>query len=319
MLERYFAEHLPRIDATIAREIGKLTPLVHPLARHILQSGGKRLRPILCILVAQSFGYKGTDIYPLATALELIHSATLLHDDILDQAELRRGKKAAHLLFGVTRTILTGDVLLALANKVVTSYQNVALLECISEAIFQTAVGEILEIEKMDQDELTEDEYLEIVVGKTGRLLEACCQAGAMVAGQDGQGLEAARLFGLNLGIAFQLVDDALDYDSSRETMGKPVGGDLREGKITLPLIFYLRELPENEQQRLRLAIKNGLDVNTEQKILQDINQMGLAALARKKALTFLNIAREKLSLFPSSRYQEILSQVLDFIADRRY
>ena len=209
-LRDYIHASLPKIDDCLEREVEALNPVVRPVARHVLQAGGKRFRPLLCMLTAQGLGYRDDGILPLASALELIHSATLLHDDVLDKAEQRRGQQAAHLKYGVTETILAGDALLALANRIVTGFGNVELVACISEAIYRTATGEILEIQRMRQPNLTLDEYLEIIVGKTGYLIQTACQSGAILAGSSQQ-LDAARTFGLNLGIAFQLVDDALD------------------------------------------------------------------------------------------------------------
>ena len=241
-LYEFFQVHRPHIEDSLRAICSDLNPLVQPVAEHILSGGGKRLRPALCLLtyqVLRSDEATRLDLYPLAAALELIHSATLLHDDILDNAAMRRGQPAAHLLFGTSATLLAGDALLAKANKVVTGYNDLSLMSCISEAIYQTATGEILEIERMKQPDLSREEYLEIIVGKTGFLLQTCCQSGAIMAGCNEKQVEAAKRFGLNMGIAFQLVDDAMDYAACPSQSGKPLGGDLREGKLTLPLIFF--------------------------------------------------------------------------------
>jgi len=319
-LREYFQGVLPRIDACLNEEIEALNPVVRPVAAHILQAGGKRFRPLLCILTAEGLGYRGEGILPLASSLELIHSATLLHDDVLDKAEQRRGRTAAHLAYGVTETILAGDALLALANRIVTDYGRVELVSCVSEAIYQTATGEIMEIQRMRQPSLTLQEYLEIIVGKTGYLIQTACQSGAILAGCSPKQLEAARTFGLNLGIAFQLVDDALDYASGDNATGKPLGGDLREGKLTMPLIFFLQTLRDGRKRDLLAKIKDRQLTDDEQGwILQRIHDLELCQKTRNHAQSYLERSAAALASFPESAERDLLNQVLDYIKDREH
>jgi octaprenyl-diphosphate synthase len=245
-----FLKELPVINAAIGREIDALPALVRPVAAHVMDAGGKRLRPMLTILFARALGFRGENLHTLASSLEFLHSATLMHDDILDNADLRRGKPAAHTLFGITPTVLAGDVLLALANEIVARTGNPALTSCISQAIMQTATGEIMEIAAIRKADISRGEYIEIITGKTAYLIQSACEFGVIAAEGSGRAREGARTFGLNLGIAFQLVDDALDYTSRADTSGKPLGGDLREGKFTLPLLLYLQSLPEEQRAR---------------------------------------------------------------------
>ncbi|MFW5899723.1 MAG: polyprenyl synthetase family protein [Desulfovermiculus sp.] len=320
LLNDFFQLHLPHIENSLRTICSGLSPVVQPVAEHIMGGGGKRLRPILCLLTYQALQQEDdrTDLYPLAAALELIHSATLLHDDILDNAVLRRGQSSAHLLFGTSSTLLAGDALLAKANKVVTEYNNLPLMACISEAIYQTATGEILEIERMKQPDLSREEYLEIIVGKTGFLLQTCCQSGAIMAGCDHEQEEAAKSFGLNMGIAFQVVDDALDYAAAPSLSGKPLGGDLREGKLTLPLIFFLNQLDLETKRRILVKIKeNSLRQEEQEWILRRIQEDGLSQKARREADSFLHAARESLAQFPAREERDLLFQALDFIRDR--
>ena len=319
-LNEFFQEHIPHIEASLRSICSGLSPVVQPVAEHIMSGGGKRLRPALFLLTYQALHNDRSvhHLYPLAAALELIHSATLLHDDILDNAALRRGQSSAHLLFGTSATLLAGDALLAKANKVVTEYNSLPLMACISEAIYQTATGEILEIERMKQPDLSRDEYLEIIVGKTGYLLQTCCQSGAIMAGCRTEQEEAAKGFGLNMGIAFQLVDDALDYAAAPAQSGKPMGGDLREGKLTLPLIFFLEQLDPQAKARVLTRIKeNDLSAGEQEWILSQIQEQGLSQKARKEADAFLHSARQALGAFPPRPEREFLSQALDFIRDR--
>ncbi len=321
-LQDYFQNRLPRIEACLEAQVKTMNSMVYPVASHILQAGGKRLRPMLCLLTARTLDscLEEEGLYPLACALELVHSATLLHDDVLDNAEMRRGRDAAHLRFGVTETILAGDALLALANQIVTSYQSVPLVSCISQAIYETASGEILEIQKMKQPSLSCGEYLEIVRGKTGCLIQTACQSGAIMGRAQDSMKKAAGDFGLNLGIAFQLVDDALDYAASSSHLGKPLGGDLREGKLTLPLIYFLQEMEAGKRQELLLKIKDRrLSSQEHTWIVEQIQDRRLGHRTREVAGSYLSSARRALSALPPGEEHSLLHQMLEFIQSRQH
>ncbi len=319
-LQSYFQEQLPRIEENLSKQIGALNPIVLPVAEHILKSGGKRFRPLLCILTAQALGYQEENIYPLACALEMIHSATLLHDDVLDNAEYRRGQKAAHLKFGISETILAGDALLSMANKIVCDYKNISLMSNISEAIHQTATGEILEIQQMKQPNMTLQEYLDIIIGKTGYLIQTCCLSGAILAGSDQGVQEIAKTFGLNLGIAFQLVDDALDYSAGSNHTGKTLGGDLREGKLTLPLIFFLQTLKDNLAKELILKIKEKkLSTDERNWIFSQIDRLQLIQKTRNQAQEYLHGAQQAVYKFPPRKERDLLLEILSYIKHRQH
>lgn len=317
-LYAYFQSQLPQVEQSLQEQLQTLNPTVRPVATHILQGGGKRLRPILCVLMAEVLGSSREDIYSLASALELIHSATLLHDDVLDKAQFRRGSPATHEVFGVTQTILAGDALLALANKVVTGFCSVELVSCISEAIYHTAVGEILEIQRMQQPSLSWVEYLEIIKGKTGYLIQSSCLSGAILAGADPAQREAAASFGFNLGVAFQLVDDALDYSLSSKQAGKPLGGDLREGKLTLPLILFLEDLDPKQREGLLVRIKEQeLSVLEQDWILEQVREKGLDSKTRQKAGYYLHKAKEAALNLPQGACSSLLLDMVSYIQQR--
>jgi octaprenyl-diphosphate synthase len=306
------SREVPAINSYLEEQADTLSPLVQPVVRHVLLAGGKRLRPLLTILVARALGHRGDDGYPLACSLEFLHSATLLHDDIVDGATLRRGRESAHMRFGATHTILAGDVLLALANRTVAEYDNPELTRILSEALLQTATGEILEIAHLRDVDLPLNTYLSIITGKTAYLLQAACHCGAVLAGAGETLCEAARNLGVNCGIAFQLVDDALDYTSPATVSGKPTGGDLKEGKVTLPLILYLSELPFDARRRL------AEDFRQDQLSAEDIEYLrgnivagGHAEKTREMAATYLEKAQAALALFPPSPEAELIGQVL--------
>jgi octaprenyl-diphosphate synthase len=313
-----FLKELPAINDAIAGEIDALHPLVRPVAAHVMDAGGKRLRPMLTILFARALDFRGDDLHTLASALEFLHSATLMHDDILDNAEMRRGKPAAHMQFGLTPTILAGDVLLALANEIVARAGNTDLTSCISRAIMQTASGEIMEIAAVRNAGISRAEYIEIITGKTAYLIQSACEFGVIAAGASERQREAARSFGLNLGIAFQLVDDALDYTSGADTSGKPLGGDLREGKFTLPLLLYLESLPEEERaDTIRELTDADLHPERQDRIITAISTSGFAGRTRDEAKSYLALASQALDVLPVCPEKHLLGAMIDFVLTR--
>lgn len=313
-----FLKELPAINAAIQHEIDLLPALVRPVADHVVNAGGKRLRPMLTILFARALGFTGENLHTLAGSLEFLHSATLMHDDIVDNAELRRGRPAAHTIFGLTPTILAGDVLLALANEIVSRSNNPALTNCISKAIMHTATGEIMEIAAIRNARISRQEYIEIITGKTAYLIQAACEFGALAARASERARAHAALFGLNLGIAFQLVDDALDYTSSAATSGKPLGGDLREGKYTLPLLLYLEQLPDNERTLLHTELADPhVPATRQEAIIADIVRCNCAQQTRTAAHHYLELAKEALAVLPSCSEKTLLAAMIDFVLNR--
>jgi len=313
-----FAKELPTVNAAIDREISSLPELIRPVASHVMEAGGKRLRPMLTILFARALHFRGENLHTLASALEFLHSATLMHDDILDNADLRRGRPAAHTLFGLTPTILAGDVLLALANEIVARSGNPALTSCIAKALMQTASGEVMEIAAIRKADLSMDEYLTIITGKTAYLIQSACEFGAIAAGGSERQRAAAAAFGLNLGIAFQLVDDALDYTAHANTSGKPLGGDLREGKFTLPLLMYLDSLPDTVRRNIAQELTDAaLSRDRQDRIIADIASQGFAEKTRDAAKSYLELASQALAVLPANQEKTLLCAMIDFVLTR--
>jgi len=313
-----FLKELPAINAAIQKEIDALPALVRPVANHVMDAGGKRLRPMLTVLFARALNFRGDNLHTLASSLEFLHSATLMHDDILDNADLRRGRPAAHTRFGITPTILAGDALLALANEIVARTGMPALTACISQAIIQTATGEIMEIAAIRKADITRAEYIEIITGKTAYLIQSSCEFGAIAADAADRTRTAARDFGLNLGIAFQLVDDALDYTSSAETSGKPLGGDLREGKFTLPLLMYLESLPGEQRSIVAAQLADAdLPAARQDEIIAEIVGRGFAEKTRDAAKSYLALASQALSVLPECPEKQLLGAMIDFVLTR--
>ena len=314
----YLEVEQPRINAVLDSETEMLDELVRPVLRHVLKAGGKRLRPLLTLLTARGLGYTGEDIYLRACSLEFLHSATLLHDDILDGAALRRGFPATHLVFGQTQAILAGDVLLALGNKLMAESGDPRLTACISEAIMHTALGEIAEIAHIRDATLDFEGYLAIITGKTAYLIQAACMCGALLAKAGATIEQAAADFGLNLGIAFQLVDDALDYASTAESVGKPVGADLREGKLTLPLLHYLQATDQPERDDLAHKIKTSELTDADiTALVRRVQTMGADRQTRELAGRYLAKAAAGLDLFPDSQEKALLSQMIQYVLTR--
>lgn len=309
----YLQKEIKQINNTLEKVVSRLSPSVKPIARHVIFAGGKRLRPVLCILFARLLGSRDSDIHFPACAMELLHAASLLHDDVLDAADLRRGRYSAHLVYGSREAILTGDGLLALANELVANCGDPRIVACLSEAALHTVSGEMEEMDRLWDFSLTVDEYLEIIAGKTASLIAASCKVGVLLAdnevGVEKVMFEVAAGFGLNLGIAFQLVDDAIDFTTLEASSGKPRGGDLREGKITLPLIYYLRCLAENGKDEEALAI---LDLYREddlarERLRETIVLQGHVDATLNRASEYIRTALGHLDRFSESLEKEIL------------
>ena len=246
-LRTFIEQEHPRINAALAEAAAELPVSIMPIAQYAMGNGGKRLRPLLTVLVARLLGYADNDIYPLAAAMEMFHVATLLHDDVMDNAEMRRGSTATHKVFGVTETILAGDALLAKGNQIVAGFGDPRLTAATSDAIAQTANGEILEIANQGKNAPDLLIYNQIIAGKTAWMIRTSCNIGALRANGTPEQVAGATDYGFNLGMAFQIVDDALDFAPSSLT-GKPEGGDVREGKLTPPIFFYANSLAPAER-----------------------------------------------------------------------
>ncbi len=317
-LKARLAHELPHIEKALAQACAALPASVRPTAEHIFSAGGKRLRPFLTIITARLLGYAEDDIYSLAVTMEMLHAATLLHDDVLDDAVTRRGQAAAHTLFGTASTILAGDALLAAANTLVASFDDVRLCRCFSDATMQTASGEILEIQYMRRVDQDASVYDAIVLGKTAWLLRASCLLGALKASVSQEVLKSVAAYGQALGMAFQLVDDALDFAPEAVT-GKPTGGDILEGKLTPPIRLYRAQLAEAERVRFDAAFTQGTFTKDDAAYMgAEICRLGLDVKTRDMASKALNEAREALQTLPQGEEQIILQQMTDFVQNRQ-
>jgi octaprenyl-diphosphate synthase len=314
------AADMDRVNAAILARTGSEVTMIPEVANHLINSGGKRLRPILTVAMARLAGYAGEGHVKLAAAVEFMHTATLLHDDVVDESEMRRGKLAARMLWGNEASVLVGDFLLGQAFKMMVEVGSLRALEILSSAAAVIAEGEVMQLAAAKNTTTTEDEYLAVIRAKTAELFAAACEVGPVLAGRPKEDVAACRSFGMNLGIAFQLVDDALDYGGKSAKLGKNVGDDFREGKITLPVVLSFRRGSEGERAFWRRTLEQGDAAEKDLEVA-----LGLMAKHRaledtiKRARHYGAIARDALALFPDSIMKAALEETVEFCIARAH
>ena len=314
------APAMERVNTLILSRVGSDVMLIPEIARHLINSGGKRLRPMLTLATASMSGYAGEGDTRLAAAVEFMHTATLLHDDVVDGSEMRRGRLAARMLWGNEASVLVGDFLLGQAFKMMVEVGSLQALDVLSTAAAVIAEGEVMQLAAAKNTETTEDEYLAVVRAKTAALFAAACEVGPIIAGRPKAEQAACRSYGANLGIAFQLVDDALDYGGMSAKLGKKVGDDFREGKITLPVVLAFRRGSEADRAFWRAALEKGEtgDAALEQAI-------GIMRKHRtiedtiERARHYGAMARDALALFPDGAMKAAMLETVDFCIARSH
>jgi octaprenyl-diphosphate synthase len=309
---------MERVNATILSRTGSDVTMIPEVANHLIASGGKRLRPMLTLAMAQLSGYAADGHIKLAAAVEFMHTATLLHDDVVDESEMRRGKMAARILWGNEASVLVGDFLLGQAFKMMVEVGSLRALEILSSAAAVIAEGEVMQLAAAKNTATTEDEYVAVIRAKTAELFAAACEVGPAIATRPRAEQAACRSFGMNLGIAFQLVDDALDYGGKAAKLGKNVGDDFREGKVTLPVVLAFRRGSEAERGFWRRAIEQGEidDGDLERAVALMVKHRALDdTIAR--ARHYGAIANDALALFPDSPIKAALAETVDFCVAR--
>lgn len=310
---------LSEIETALETNLDPYLDLVRDTAGHLLFSGGKRLRPLLTVVSARICGCDKVQNNRFATIFEYLHAATLLHDDLVDGAALRRGKPAAHRLFGNETAVLTGDFLLARALSIAADTQDIEVIRIISSITEQMSQGEIQQLDNKGRIDLSEAEYMEVIRRKTAVLIEGACHVGALVARGTTPEKNALKNFGSRIGLAFQMVDDLLDYTSDATALGKPVGTDLKEGKLTLPVIVSLKTADNKDRSRMLDIIQNGsfsdADFN-EFTIL--LNRYGGISYTRQRAAEFVSEAKSALSVFAPSLDRELLNLIAEYALLRK-
>jgi octaprenyl-diphosphate synthase len=292
--------------------------LIPRLAHHLIQSGGKRLRPMLTIASARLCGYRGDGHVRLAAAVEFMHTATLLHDDVVDESDYRRGKASARLVWGNQASVLVGDFLLGQAFRMMVDVGSLSALKILANAAAVIAEGEVMQLAAAKNTATTEDEYLSIINAKTAALFSAATEVGATIANRPAEEHTALKSYGRNLGIAFQLVDDALDYGGDSSNLGKAVGDDFREGKITLPVILCFRRGGDTERQFWRRTLAEGkIEQGDLEQAIRLMKKHRAIDATLERARHYGAIARDALAIFKSDRHTRALTDLISFCVNR--
>jgi octaprenyl-diphosphate synthase len=312
------AVDMEAVDAVIRRQLNSDVPLVNQIAEYIIGAGGKRIRPLLLLLTANAYGYRGTYHHDLAAVVEFIHTATLLHDDVVDESALRRGRKTANAMFGNAASVLVGDFVYSRAFQMMVNVDNIEVMRILADATNVIAEGEVLQLLNMHDPDVTEERYLQVIRSKTAKLFEAAAQLGALLAGAPAADIEAAAEYGRSLGTAFQLIDDVLDYSGNADDIGKNVGDDLREGKPTLPLIYLMRHGTAQQRELVRHCIEAG-DEQRFADILDAITNSGALDYTRHEAKKATQRAAAAMHATPDSKFKDSLLQLCAFAVDRNH
>lgn len=308
---------MQRVDHVIGERLSTDVPLVREVAQYIISAGGKRLRPALLLLVSGALGCENPDRHTLAAVVEFIHTATLLHDDVVDESTLRRGRETANERFGNAASVLVGDFLYSRAFQMMVDVNQMRVMQVLSEATNVIAEGEVLQLMNMHDASLDEAAYLRVIRSKTAKLFEASARLAPILAGAPVEVEELCATYGQALGTAFQVIDDVLDYEGDAELLGKNLGDDLREGKVTLPVICALRHGTEAQNALIRQAIEHG-DVAHLDEILNIIRQTGALDMARQSAMAEAQRAIDAAQQLPANQYREALLQLAAGLQERR-
>ncbi len=320
-LDRIFKSYEPelRVVEQRIRDLFKSPVFSIPLiGKYLLDGGGKRLRPLILILSSELANYKGDARLTLAGIVESIHTASLLHDDVIDGADKRRGKAPAHSIWGNQIVILVGDFLYANALRVAVLQKSQRIMDTLSEATTRMTEGEILQLVKTGDPDIGEDDYLDIISAKTGALISAACKIGAILGSLPEEKENALQRFGMKTGVAFQMADDILDYMADEGELGKRLGKDLKEGKITLPLIHLLKAAPNEEREEVKGILKDGFKKSGLKKILRLFKKYNTIESSLKKAHDLIADAKSELALFPEVPAREALGSIADYTLRRR-
>ena len=317
-IQSYISDDMQAVDAVIRSSLQSEVPLINTIGEHIIGGGGKRLRPALVLLSSGMFGSINTQHYQLAAIIEFIHTATLLHDDVVDESDKRRGKSTANHIFGNAASVLVGDFLYSRAFQMMVKLQNMRVMEVLSQATNTIAEGEVLQLLNVHNAEISEQEYLKVIHYKTAKLFEAAARLGAVMNNRNDQDEQALATYGMHLGTAFQLVDDVLDFSGDAEKIGKNLGDDLSEGKPTLPLLYAMHQSAPKQANIIRSAIQHGG--------LEDMPAVLAAVKATNASEYVLNLARNEaqsacvaIAPFADSAYKNALLELAEFAVKRNH
>ena len=309
---------LAAVDSRILANLDSKAPLIRETGEYLIQQGGKRLRPLLALLAARALGYQGRSHVEVAVIIEFIHTATLLHDDVVDRSTMRRGNRTANSIWGDEVSVLVGDFLFSRAFQLMVDVGELAVMRIMADTTNVIAEGEVLQLASRHDPDTSEARYLEVVACKTGKLFEAAARVGAVLARRSEAEEHRMASFGANLGIAYQLVDDVLDYRGSAATIGKNIGDDLADGQPTLPLIHAMRAGNENTARTVREAIRDG-DVRQLPRLIEAVESAGGIEYTVASARAYAERARETLRDVPDNRFRAALASFADFVIERTY
>jgi octaprenyl-diphosphate synthase len=310
------APDMKRVDSCIQDSLKSEVVLINQIANYIVASGGKRLRPMLLTLCAHACGYQGQNHISLAAIIEFIHTATLLHDDVVDESDLRRGQQSAHAVWGNAASVLVGDFLYSRSFQMMVGLDSMRVMEVLAHTTNTIAEGEVQQLLNMGDPEVNQDRYMQVIENKTAKLFEAACRLAAIISDQPFEIEQALAMYGSRLGSAFQIADDVLDYNGEADTMGKNAGADLAEGKPTLPLILARERCNDKERELLDTAIRNGGadDLNPVLAIIEKTDSINSAMkIARAHAIE----ARQTIGILPESPWRTALEQLADYSVSR--
>lgn len=307
---------MKEVDAVIRRRLASEVVLIDQISRYIIGAGGKRIRPLLVLLFSRALGFQGPERFELAATVEFIHTATLLHDDVVDESDLRRGRKSANAIFGNAASILVGDFVYSRAFQMMVSVNRMKVLQVLSDATNVIAEGEVLQLMNMHDADLQVDDYLRVIRFKTAKLFEASARLGAVLADAPEDVEEACADYGRSLGTAFQLIDDLLDYEGSTQDLGKNVGDDLREGKPTLPLLLAMQRGTPAERELIRRAIQHG-EVERLAEVIDVVRRTGSIQATRDAAREQVAHAQRSLSALHPSIHRDALIELCKSSVER--
>ena len=306
------------VDRVIRRQLHSEVPLVNQIGEYIIGAGGKRIRPALVLLFANAYGYQGSHHHDLAAIVEFIHTATLLHDDVVDESSLRRGRQTANAMFGNAASVLVGDFLYSRSFQMMVGIGDMRIMQILADATNVIAEGEVMQLLNMHDPDVSEERYLQVIQSKTAKLFEASAQLGARIAGASEDGIAAAGEYGGALGTAFQLIDDVLDYSGNADEIGKNVGDDLREGKPTLPLIHVMQNGSPGQRDLVRACIEHG-DETRFDAVLEAITSSGALAYTRQRAEIAAQHAQASIVSLGDSEFKKSLIELSAFAVQRNF
>ncbi|WP_041765849.1 octaprenyl diphosphate synthase [Psychromonas ingrahamii] len=317
-IQRISATEMNQVNKLITEQLSSDVALINQLGFYIINSGGKRIRPLITVLAAKALGIHDQNTTKLAAIIEFIHTATLLHDDVVDDSDLRRGKKTANAVFGSAASVLVGDFLYTRSFQMMTQLRNLKVMDILSSATNIIAEGEVLQLMNCNDPDTTEKKYMDIIYFKTAKLFEAATQLVAVL-GEQSEEIETALLnYGKYLGTAFQLTDDVMDYNSDASEMGKNTGDDLAEGKPTLPLLYAIQHGNKKQATLIKEAIKKGNGMDHFDEIMQALHDTNALEYAKKRALEEADKAIKALVIIPDSEYKQALISLAHIAADRK-